>query len=597
MMLKAVSEHFDLWGSAHTTKSTSGRGSSSKLDLHGIKKLRELILELAVRRKLVPQNPEDEPASALLERVAAEKAQLVKEKKIRKQKPFPAIDDEEKLFDLPNGWEWARLGEIGRDWGQKTSDDSFTYIDVSAIDNTKGKIASPNVLSADEAPSRARKQVAQGTVIYSTVRPYLQNICVIDRDFTPEAIASTAFAILHPLQQMSGDFFALHLRSPVFIKYVESVQTGIAYPAINDKQFFSGVTPVPPHAEALRIVDKVSKLMTLCDQLEQQQTDSITAHQTLVEELLATLTSSTTADEVAQNWVRISKHFDTLFTTDHSVDQLKQTVLQLAVMGRLVPQNPEDEPASVLLEKIAAEKAQLVKEKKIKKQKPLPAITEEEKPFALPDGWEWCRVEDVSLHSEAGWSPKCENTAREKDDWGVLKVSAVTWGEFRDGENKQLPDHLEPKPEYEVQPNDFLISRANTAELVARSVVVPENAPKKLMMSDKIIRFVFSDLISSRYINLFNNSRFARQYYAAVAGGTSSSMKNVSRKQIQMLLIAMPPKNEQLRIESRFNEMVGLCDTLKSPIHQTQTTQLHLTNAIVEKAVEPSKSNPIEKVA
>lgn len=597
MMLKAVSEHFDLWGSAHTTKSTSGRGSSSKLDLHGIKKLRELILELAVRRKLVPQNPEDEPASALLERVAAEKAQLVKEKKIRKQKPFPAIDDEEKLFDLPNGWEWARLGEIGRDWGQKTSDDSFTYIDVSAIDNTKGKIASPNVLSADEAPSRARKQVAQGTVIYSTVRPYLQNICVIDRDFTPEAIASTAFAILHPLQQMSGDFFALHLRSPVFIKYVESVQTGIAYPAINDKQFFSGVTPVPPHAEALRIVDKVSKLMTLCDQLEQQQTDSITAHQTLVEELLATLTSSTTADEVAQNWVRISKHFDTLFTTDHSVDQLKQTVLQLAVMGRLVPQNPEDEPASVLLEKIAAEKAQLVKEKKIKKQKPLPAITEEEKPFALPDGWEWCRVEDVSLHSEAGWSPKCENTAREKDDWGVLKVSAVTWGEFRDGENKQLPDHLEPKPEYEVQPNDFLISRANTAELVARSVVVPENAPKKLMMSDKIIRFVFSDLISSRYINLFNNSRFARQYYAAVAGGTSSSMKNVSRKQIQMLLIAMPPKNEQLRIESRFNEMVGLCDTLKSQIHQTQTTQLHLTNAIVEKAVEPSKSNPIEKVA
>ena len=173
---------------------------------------------------------------------------------------------------------------------------------------------------------------------------------------------------------------------------------------------------------------------------------------------------------------------------------------------------------------------------------------------------------------------------------GGLKVSAVTWGEYRPLENKQLPDHLEPKAEYEVKPNDFLISRANMAELVARSVVVPETTPPQLMMSDKIIRFAFSKEVNSSYVNLFNNSGFARKYYASVAGGTSSSMKNVSRKQIQMLLVAMPPKNEQLRIEEKFNEIVELCDTLKSQIHQTQihqtqTTQLNLANAIVEKAI------------
>ena len=129
-----------------------------------------------------------------------------------------------------------------------------------------------------------------------------------------------------------------------------------------------------------------------------------------------------------QNWIRIVEHFDTLLTTDHSIEQLKQTVLQLAVMGRLVPQDDSDEPASVLLDKIAAEKARLVKEKKIKKQRPLPAIADEEKLFPLPKGWEWCRVEDISLHSEAGWSPKCEDTPSEDGKWGGVKGQCCDMG-------------------------------------------------------------------------------------------------------------------------------------------------------------------------
>ena len=141
--------------------------------------------------------------------------------------------------------------------------------------------------------------------------------------------------------------------------------------------------------------------MSLCDQLEQQTETSLAAHTTLVENLLATLTSSTDAAELEQNWHRIAEYFTTLFTTEESIDQLKQTVLQLAVMGKLVPQNPNDEPASVLLEKIAAEKAQLIKEKKIKKQKALPPIGEDEKPFELPVGWEWCRL--LTLYSTISW--------------------------------------------------------------------------------------------------------------------------------------------------------------------------------------------------
>ena len=185
---------------------------------------------------------------------------------------------------------------------------------------------------------------------------------------------------------------------------------GGAQPNISREKIIATVVAVPSETEQHRIVTKVNELMAICDQLEQQQTDSITGHQTLVETLLATLTNSTTAEETTANWARIAEHFDTLFTTEYSIDQLKQTVLQLAVMGRLVPQNPADEPASVLLARIADEKTRLVAEKKIKKQKPLPPIGDNEKPFVLPVGWEWCRVGDLTVVG-TGATPSRANPA------------------------------------------------------------------------------------------------------------------------------------------------------------------------------------------
>jgi hypothetical protein len=166
---------------------------------------------------------------------------------------------------------------------------------------------------------------------------------------------------------------------------------GGAQPNISKVKIENTTVPLPPTAEQHRIVTKVYELMALCDQLEQQQTDSNDTHQTLVSVLLAALTSAADAKESAKTWQRITDHFDTLFTTEASIDKLKQTILQLAVMGKLVPQGHNDEPASALLEKIAKEKKRLFKEGKIKKQKPLPEIGEGEEPFELPKGWMWTR--------------------------------------------------------------------------------------------------------------------------------------------------------------------------------------------------------------
>jgi type I restriction enzyme S subunit len=326
--------------------------------------------------------------------------------------------------------------------------------------------------------------------------------------------------------------------------------------------------------------------MALCDRLEAEQSDATEAHTRLVDALLATLTASRDAAECAANWQRLFEHFDTLFTTEASITALKQTVLQLAVMGRLVPQDPTDEPASELLKRVEAEKARLVKEGEIRKPKAVEPVVEDERPFEVPSGWEWARIGSVVNESGAGWSPSCESRPR-KDayEWGVLKVSAVTWGRFDSDANKALPAHLEPRPEYEAQPGDFLVSRANTAELVARSVFV-ENCAPRLMLSDKIVRLKLASIVCGRYVNIANSCDHARAYYAAVAGGTSSSMKNVSREQILNLPLSLPPLPEQHRIVAKVDELMALCDRLQADLATAREHRARLADTLVQAALE-----------
>ncbi|MDF5409959.1 restriction endonuclease subunit S, partial [Vibrio parahaemolyticus] len=215
--------------------------------------------------------------------------------------------------------------------------------------------------------------------------------------------------------------------------------------------------PFPPSNEQHRIVAKVDELMTLCDQLEQQTEASIEAHQVLLTTLLDTLTNSVDADELMQNWARISEHFDTLFTTEECIDQLKQTILQLAVMGKLVPQDPSDEPAAELLKRIAEEKAQLVKENKIKKQKALPPISEDEKPFELPNGWEWCRLEDV-VDIQSGITKGRKLAGRELKTIPYLSVANVQRGYLILNNVKEIDLPIDELEKYSVEDGDLLIT-------------------------------------------------------------------------------------------------------------------------------------------
>ena len=224
-------------------------------------KMEKSILQYAVEGKLLPQNTNDEPANVLLKRIKEQKERLIKDKIIRREKSLPPISKDETPFEVPTSWEWVRLKEIYYNLGNKKPDSKFYYIDVASIDNKKGSISeSINIINPEEAPSRARKIVRKGTVLYSTIRPYLQNISIVDKDFDLDAIASTAFLVMEPIE-ISKKYLYYVLKSPFFNTYVKNKMFGVAYPAINDKNLNSAIIPIPPLEEQQRIVEKIEHLL------------------------------------------------------------------------------------------------------------------------------------------------------------------------------------------------------------------------------------------------------------------------------------------------------------------------------------------------
>ncbi|EDQ9991024.1 restriction endonuclease subunit S, partial [Salmonella enterica subsp. enterica] len=455
---KLIVDHIDTWTTARQTRSTTGRGSSGKIDLYGIKKLRELILELAVRGKLVPQDPNDEPASVLLKRIAAEKAELVKQGKIKKQKPLPEISEEEKPFELPVGWEWVRLGEIsdavtGNAFKTSEYSDEGTFVLRVTNINPDGSI---NLTDSKFIPHNIAENkysnfsLVEGDILLVMVGGSLGKIGIVDSECLPALLNQNMWKMVNT-RSIRNDFFIFGL------KFINANQLNITHSThghLAQGDYLSKCFPLAPKDEQTRIINKVNVLMSLCDQLEQHSLTSLDAHQQLVETLLTTLTDSQNADQLAENWSRISEHFDTLFTTEASIDALKQTILQLAVMGKLVPQDSSDEPASELLKRIAQEKAQLVKDGKMKKQKPLPPISDEEKPFELPEGWVYCRMDDLCSAITSGSTPSKEIFSTD-DGIPYLKVYNIR--------NQQI--------DFKYQPQ--FIQRQYHFEKMQRSILYP----------------------------------------------------------------------------------------------------------------------------
>jgi len=533
-----ITQHIDTWTSALRPRSTAGRGASGKIDLYGIKKLRELILELAVRGKLVPQDPNDEPASELLKQIAKERDELVKSKVIRKPKTLEKITNSKIPFELPDGWEWCYLNDIGN-WGAGStpSRSNSEYYNGNIPWFKSGELSSDFISDSEETVTELALQECSlrdnniGDVLIAMYGATIGKTSILNvRGTTNQAVCACT-----PYSGISNVYLLTLLKA--YKRIFIGMGAGGAQPNISREKLIATVFALPPKAEQNRIICKVHELMSLCDQLEQQSLTSLEAHSQLVETLLSTLTDSQNAEELAENWARISQHFDTLFTTEASVDALKQTILQLAVMGLLI-ESPE-----------------FNQKNNLKKY--------------------------LSFGPKNGLSP---SEVKYQTDVKVLKLGATSYGYLKLQETKYVDIDVSNDSHLFLKKNDILIQRGNSSNFVGCSLLIEEDFDD-LIYPDLMMKIRTNDELLPEYTALWLSSPFARKYMWSKMTGTSGTMPKISKKVVEEVPIAVPALVVQRQLVIKIKQLFLLCRSLKSRLQSAQQTQLHLADALTDEAL------------
>lgn len=574
----AIIDQLDVWSSAVINKKSVGRGSSKKVELHGINKLRDLILGLGLSGSLCDSRGEFEsPVDNLLVDIRSKYSKSIN-KKLKEYKLGSPIITE---FNIPKNWEWKRVSDIcDLQTGATPSTQHPEYyggdirwlvsgdINQGIIEDCKGRITGEGQASSN------CKVLPVGTVMIALNGQGKTRATVALLNVEATCNQSLIGMIPFDKYQLDPMFLLLALRYRYFeIRDItgQNQRRGLNMGLVAELSI-----PLPPIEVQYRIVAKVDELMALCDQLEQQQENSITAHKTLVETLLAALTNAANKGDFNQAWARIAEHFDTLFTTEHSIDQLKQTILQLAVMGKLVPQNPNDEPASVLLEKIAVEKERLVKEKKIKKQKALPPIEDDENLFELPEGWVYARLGDLTSRLGSGSTPRGGQSAYVENGIIFLRSQNVWNDGLKLSDTAYISDETHKRMENtHVFPGDVLLNI--TGASLGRSTIFPEELiVANVSQHVTIIRLI--EQLMGKFVHLGLLSPLVQKLVWGRQVGMA--IEGLSKKVLELFEFPVPPLDEQHRIVAKVCELMTLCDTLKNKINISQTSQLHLADAI-----------------
>ena len=537
----------------------------------GVAKLRELILTLAVQGKLVPQDPADEPAGVLLQKIRAEKDRLIAEGKIKRDKPVAEIAEEEKPFELPMGWEWVRLAELAYPQaGFAFKSNGFNDVGLGLPLIRIRDVGDNKPATFFSGEFRPEFVVEPGDWLISMdgefrVREWHGPTSLLNQRVT--RLIFCGDELFQPFVATALQFRLQELQGTKAYTTVDHLSGG---------QIASAVVPVPPLAEQSRIVTRVEALMRLCDALEAKGQLEATQHAQLVSTLLGTLTASTTPEELAANWQRVAQHFDLLLDRPEAIDALEQTLLQLAVRGLLVPQDPTDEPASALLQKIRAEKDRLIATGQIKRDKPLPPITDEEKPFELPVEWEWVRVGDV-VELLNGYAFKSEwfkpagvrllrnvNISHGHVDWSApVMLDAVAAQSYE---------------QFALRVGDIVLSLDRPIISTGLKYAVIRESDLPCLLLQRVARLTASACLSPEFLQLWLRSDL---FVGTIDPGRSNGVPHISTKQVAGLAFALPPLAEQSRIVTRVTALRRLCADLRQRLAERQSVQARLAEALV----------------
>ena len=510
--------------------------------------LKNSILQMAVQGKLVPQDPNDEPASVLLERIRAEKERLIKEKKIKREKnssvifkgadntPYEKIGDEvrslsdEVPFDIPDSWEWVRLGNISSyaETKQKvnatSADPSIWGLDLEDIEKG-GRLLEHKTVGERKAVGD-KTVFTKGDVLYSKLRPYLLKILVAPDDgiCTPEIVPFRVYGGIDP------NYIVNYLKSPYVDNLINSITYGAKMPRVGTETMTSLLVPVPPLEEQQRIVEKIDEVA-----------------------------SAVSAYDVAyQKTETLNSAFP---------EALKKSILQEAVQGKLVPQDPSDEPAEALLERIRAEKQRLIKEDKIKKDKHESVIfrrdnshyekldgvercIDDELPFEIPDSWEWVRLGTVFQHN-TGKALNASNRDGEKLTY--ITPSNLYWDRFVLENLKTMPFTDSEVDKCTVQQGDLLVCEGGD---IGRAAIWESDEPMRIQNHIHRLR-AYVPVCTRFFYHLFYLYKGA-----GWIGGKGIAIQGLSSNAIHNLLFPLPPLHEQERIVNAIDTALSVVQKL-----------------------------------
>jgi type I restriction enzyme, S subunit len=544
----------------------------------GIKKLRELILTLAMQGKLVPQDLNDEPASELLRSIELEKKRLVKEGRIKQPKILPDIDLEELPHDLPNNWEWVRLGEIiiftngfafKSNLFQANGVGIIKIGDISNGEISKNKMDFIDPIYLEEVDNK--------------FQVYFNDLLIAMSGATTGKLGFNKTKEVFLMNQRVGKIEPIIADKAYLYNFLSTqiqknlaISSGSAIPNLSTEQINGTIIPLPPLAEQRRIVAKIDQLMARCNELEKLRIDRsqrlLTVHTAAIDRLLTAKDSS----EFSTAWSFITQHFGELYSVKENVTELRKTILQLAVMGKLVRQDPNDEPASELLRSIELEKQRLVNEGKIKSQKLLPEISSEEIPYTLPKSWEWVRTDDLCIGITSGSTPP-NHIFSDTEGIPFLKVYNIRNQkiDFRYKSQFITEEYHEKGKRSCLKPGDVLMNIVGPP--LGKVAIIPDDFPE--YNCNQAIVF-FRPVVKSmnEYIYLY---LLAGKFLDNIDLIGTAGQDNISVTKSRSILIPLPPLAEQRRIVEKIDRLMGMCDRLEGSIESGKGKQTDLLNALM----------------
>lgn len=553
----------------------------------GLEQLRKIVLDEAVKGNITKQISDDEPAEKLLVYIKGEKQRLYDEGEIRKPKDLPEISEDEIPYDLPDEWKWARFGNIAYDFvtgvqrPKKDQDPSYTYpyVKMNNITST-GQLDLSDLVYVQATSDEVEKyELMNGDFLFNTrnSEELVGKTCVFrDGEESPYLFNNNILRVDFG-NSLSSDYINYWFNSNicnVLLDRITSATTNVA--AIYQKDLLKLFVPIPPIEEQQRIVQKIETLFTQVDELEQKVQQDQEVDKRLQVAVLDDLQSAKTPKASRKSWQRLTYHFDQIYRKPEHIDHLKQAILNEAIRGRLVPRDPNDEPAEKLLERIKEEKQRLYKEGEIRKPKDLPEIADEEIPYELPEGWTWCRFGKTALQiSDVNHkmpdevkkgipyvSPSDFYGSNEIDFAGAKKISQKSFDEL----SKKIRPEL----------NDLIFPRYGTIGVKNR--LVNTEIDFLASYSCAIIKNL-KGYIDPKYTYYYSVSPLIQADIELHTNKTTQP--NVGINSIKEFRFPLPPYTEQNRIVNRIEEFFIWCDDLKVKLSRSQQTDQRLLEALM----------------